>query len=112
VNSTVKSLAFWMVLIVVALLVWNFSAKFQSKETSVTFSEFISWVDSGQVARVTITGSEISGITKANENFRTYAPLQYEGLANRLIERNVIVNAKPEAASPWTALLYSWAPIL
>ncbi len=111
-NSTLRSLVFWMVLIAVALLVWNFSSKFQSKETSVTFSEFISWVDSGQVARVTMTGSEISGITKANENFRTYAPLQYEGLANRLIERNVIINAKPEAASPWTALLYSWAPIL
>ncbi|MCA1583646.1 MAG: ATP-dependent zinc metalloprotease FtsH [Acidobacteria bacterium] len=101
-----------MVLLVVALLVWNFSSKFQSKETPVTFSEFISWVDAGQVARVTITGSEISGITKANENFRTYAPVQYEGLANRLIERNVIVNAKEPTASPWAALLYSWAPIL
>ncbi|MGE0042511.1 MAG: ATP-dependent zinc metalloprotease FtsH, partial [Vicinamibacterales bacterium] len=31
---------------------------------------------------------------------------------NRLIERNVIVQAKEPAASPWAALLYSWAPIL
>ncbi len=35
-----------------------------------------------------------------------------EGLANRLIERGVIVNAKEPTASPWAALLYSWAPIL
>ncbi|MGE3277459.1 MAG: ATP-dependent zinc metalloprotease FtsH [Vicinamibacterales bacterium] len=111
-NSTLKSLVFWMVLVVVALLVWNFSSKFQRNETPVSFSEFIAWVDSGQVARVTITGNEISGTTKANESFRTYAPAQYEGLANRLIERNVIVQAKEPATSPWAALLYSWAPIL
>ena len=111
-NSTVKSLLFWMVLVVVGVLVWNFSTRFQSHDRPVSFSEFMSWVDSGQVARVTITGSEISGLTKANDSFKTYAPDQYEGLANRLIERGVIVNAKEPTASPWAALLYSWAPIL
>jgi cell division protease FtsH len=111
-NSTLKSLLFWMVLVVVGVLVWNFSTRFQTRDRSVSFSEFMSWVDSGQVARVTITGSEISGITKANENFRTFAPTQYEGLANRLIERSVIVQAKEPTASPWASLLYSWAPVL
>jgi cell division protease FtsH len=111
-NSTLKSLVFWMVLVVVGVLVWNFSSKFQRNENPVTFSEFVAWVDAGQVNRVEITGNEISGVTKANENFRTYAPPQYEGLANRLIERNVIVKAKEPTASPWAALLYSWAPIL
>jgi cell division protease FtsH len=112
VNSTVKSLLFWMVLVVVGVLVWNFSTRFQTHDRPVSFSEFMSWVDSGQVARVTITGSEITGLTKANDSFKTYAPGQYEGLANRLIERSVIVNAKEPTASPWAALLYSWAPIL
>ena len=35
-----------------------------------------------------------------------------EGLANKLIERNVAVAAREPTASPWAALLYSWAPIL
>ena len=111
-NSTLKSLVFWLVLIVVGALVWNFSSNFQRKETSVSFSEFVSWVDAGQVDTVTITGSEITGTTKGKEFFRTFAPLQYEGLANRLIEKRVVVNAKEPAASPWAALLLSWAPIL
>ncbi len=111
-NSTLKSLLFWMVLVVVGVLVWNFSTRFQTHDRPVSFSEFMSWVDSGQVARVTITGNEINGISKANESFKTYAPDQYEGLANRLIERNVVVNAKEPTTSPWAALLYSWAPIL
>jgi hypothetical protein len=36
-------------------------------------------VDAGQVERVTITGNDITGVNKANESFRTYAPPQYEG---------------------------------
>ncbi|MFP5379611.1 MAG: ATP-dependent zinc metalloprotease FtsH, partial [Vicinamibacteria bacterium] len=111
-NSTLKSLVFWMVLVVVGVLVWNFSSRLQRNESTISFSEFVSMVDSGQVARVTMTGQEVAGTTKANEAFKTHAPLQYEGLANRLIERNVIVNVKEQAASPWATLLMSWAPIL
>ena len=56
-NTTVKSLLFWVVLAVLAVLIWNFSTKFQQHERTVTFTEFMSWADSGNVARVTITGS-------------------------------------------------------
>jgi cell division protease FtsH len=111
-NSAVKSAVFWIVLLAIAVLVWNFSTTFQRKETPASFSEFVAWVDSGQVARVEITGNEITGTTKANESFRTYSPPQYEGLANRLIERNVIVEAKEPTGSPWVTVLSYWAPIL
>jgi cell division protease FtsH len=111
-NSTVKSLVFWMVMVVVVAVMWNFSSRFQNKETQVSFSEFIGWVDSGQVARVTITGNDLVGVTQAKENFRTTLPLQYEGLVNRLIEKKVVVQAKEPTASPWATLLLSWAPIL
>jgi cell division protease FtsH len=111
-NSAVKSAVFWIVLLVIAVLVWNFSSRFQKNETSASFSEFIAWVDSGQVATVEITGNEITGTTKANESFRTYSPPQYEGLANRLIERNVIVKAYEATGSPWVTVLSYWAPIL
>ena len=111
-SSTLKSLVFWIVLVVVGGLVWNFSTRFQTAAKPETFSEFMAKVDSGQVARARITGNEIAYTTKASDNFRTYAPPQYDGLANRLIERNVVVEAREATASPWAALLYSWAPIL
>ena len=111
-NSTAKSLVFWSILCVVGLLVWNFSSRLQRNENPVPFSEFVSWVDAGQVQRVTIVGNDITGVTKGLENFRTYAPFQYEGLANRLIERGVSVESKAPTESPWAAILYSWAPIL
>ena len=111
-NTTVKSVVFWVAMIVLVALVWNFSSRFQRNESMFSFSEFVSMVDSGQVARVKITGNELTGLTQAKEPFRTYIPFQYEGLVNRLIEKKVIVEAKEPTASPWAALLFSWAPIL
>jgi hypothetical protein len=40
-NSTLKSLVFWMVLIAVAVLVWNFSSRFQRNESATTFSSTV-----------------------------------------------------------------------
>ena len=111
-NSTVRGLVFWMVLVVVVVLIWNFSTQFQVGDDSVTFSEFVRLVDSGQVEGVVLTGNEITGTSTSGSRFRTYAPPQYEGLVNKLVERDVGVTAREAANSPWATLLYSWAPIL
>jgi cell division protease FtsH len=111
-NSTLKSLLFWLVLVVLGVLIWNFSTNFQTREQQISFSEFIQKVDAGQVARVTIsTTGEVTGVGKDRETFRTHAPAQYEGLANRLIDRNVEVVAKL-SGTPWYTALYWSAPIL
>ena len=113
-NSTLKSLLFWMGLVVAAVLIWNFATRYETRDHQLTFSEFMSAVDAGNVQRVVITGQEITGTTKDAQNqvFRTYAPTQYEGLANKLIERGIAVSSKEAAASPWASLLYNWAPFV
>ena len=111
-NPTTRSLLFWMVPVVVVVLIWNLSSQFQTGDTSISFSEFIRWVETGQVDRVELTGNEIVGTSTNGERFRTYAPPQYEGLANKLIERDIVVQARAATTSPWATLLYGWAPIL
>ena len=111
-NPSVRSFAFWMVLVVVVVLIWNFSTDFQTRDESVSFSEFIRMVDSGQVESVTLTGNEVTGSTTSGESFRSFAPPQYEGLVNELVERDVSVSAREAAGSPWATLLYTWAPFL
>ena len=111
-NSTTRSLLFWMFLVVVLVTIWNLSSQFRTGDTPVAFSEFIRWVETGQVDRVELTGNEIVGTSSTGEQFRSYAPPQYEGLANKLIERDVVIQANEAVASPWATLLYSWAPIL
>ena len=103
---------FWMVLMVMLVLIWSLSSQFQTADTPINFSEFIRWVDTSQVDTVELTGNEIVGTSISGERFRTYAPPQYEGLANKLIDQNVVVQARAAVASPWVTLLFSWAPIL
>ena len=117
-NSTLKSLLFWMVLIVVGVLIWNFSTFAQRSENPMQFSVFLQHLEKNEVQSVTMTGNEITGSLntalsgEGGTKFRTYAPPQYEGLGNRLADKNVQITAKPETTSPWATLLYSWAPIL
>ena len=111
-NPSVRSFAFWALVIVVVALIWNFSTTYQAGDDAMSFSEFMRQVETGQVENVTLTGNEVTGTTTSGESFRTFAPPQFEGLVNRLIERDVQVNAEEATGSPWTTLLYSWAPIL
>ena len=111
-TSTMKSLMFWMVLVVLGVVIWNFSTKLQRQDQPISFSDFMSRADAGTVARVEIIGQEIQGWNKNGEVFHTYAPNQYDGLVNKLIDRGVVVKAKEPTASPWASLLYSWGPVM
>ena len=116
-NSTLKSLLFWMVLVVVGVLIWNFSTNLQKGDDEISFSQFLQDVKSKKVASVILEGNDISGKMiggngNGQEKFRTYAPPQYDGLANELEANGVLINARRETASPWASLLYAWAPIL
>ncbi len=117
-NSTLKSLLFWMALVVVLALIWQFSTALNGGGAQITFSEFMTRVKNKEVAEVTFTGNEIAGkytvvdSTGSSKNFSTYVPPSYEGLANKLDDMGVTVNAKRETAGAWTTVLLSWAPII
>ena len=114
-NSTLKSLLFWVLLVVLGMLIWTYSSSWTGgHETKITFSEFLQKVQAKQVAKVKMTGNDIVGEMKDGATkFRTYAPEgHYTGLANELRAAEVDIEADREAVSPWATLLYSWAPIL
>jgi len=105
---------FWIVLVGVGIMIWSVSQSIRPGPDTVLFTDFLEKVNSGQVQSVVMSGNQITGkeTGAAGKEFRTYAPPHYERLGNILQERGVRMEAKPEATSPWTALLYSWAPIL
>jgi cell division protease FtsH len=111
-----KSIVFWVAVVVVAALVYSITKSYGSAHKLEDFSQFMTKVQEEQVERVTATGNEISYVIKGTgETFRTVAPslgLQYEGLIKDLLGRGVDVKILEPTASPWTNLLYSWAPIL
>ena len=111
-NSTLRNLVFWVALVVVGVVIYNLSTMYQTAAKPVGFSDFMAQVREGKVPQVTITGQEITYQDEANQQFRTYAPSQYEALANELFAKGVRVSAKEATVSPWASLLFSWAPTL
>ena len=109
-NPTLRRYVPWMVLVASVLLIWNVST-FQPADTSMPFSEFLRLVDAGEVESVELADNEISGILTGGTRFRSYAPPQYEGLVNQLVEHDVDVDAHDQS-STWDMVLSSWAPML
>ena len=58
-SSTLKSLLFWMTLVVVLALIWQFSSALQTSGTRISFSEFLTRVEQKEFEHVTFLGNEI-----------------------------------------------------
>ena len=94
-----------MVLVVVAVGVWNFSTKFQTQSTDRCRS-VISWRKS-KPARSKRSPSPARKSTASigpikKHSTRTRRP-STKGLANKLIEQGVLVTAKEPTQSPWAS---------
>jgi cell division protease FtsH len=115
-NSTLKSLLFWLVLVVIGALIWQFSAGLQKTEKQVAFTKFMELVKDGQIKSVTISGNEItakttSTDTSADSGYRTFAP-PYPDLVKELRDKNVEIDATRESNTSWTMILLTYAPIV
>jgi cell division protease FtsH len=112
VNATFKTVMLWMSLLVVIFLAWHF-ANIQKKEAPITFSQFMTEVEAGNVAEVTITGNEIKGKkTARGETFKSFAPMGYEKYIDTLLAKKVGVTIERDQTPAWANMLISWAPFL
>jgi cell division protease FtsH len=76
----------------------------------LSYSEFLSLVERGNVVQVIIQGENISGLSSQGP-FRTYVPRDPE-LIKLLRSKDVKITAKPEEDSNWFQILLSWVPML
>jgi hypothetical protein len=111
-NSTPRNLLYWAVAALVIFLFWSVSARIQKEERLLSFSDFMSQLERGHVRRVTFTGNSIGGEFANGRAFRTYVPLQAEGVVDLLLEKGVEVNARDAGTSSWSQSLVNWFPIL
>ena len=99
-NQFSRSIALWLVLGLMFLLLFNIFSRQQPREPEIIFSDFLNQVDKGQVRSVTIQGNLIKGETTANEHFKTYAPYDPD-IVKTLRDKNVNIAAKPAEGDPW-----------
>ena len=107
-----KNFLLWAVIAAVLMMVFNnFQNAGQGKELSYT--EFLSAVESNQVEKVTISGQTITGTQQGGGKFETILPVYDDKLMDTLLSHNVqVLGEKPEKQGFFTQLLLASLPIL
>ena len=96
----------------VMLMLFNLLGPRESNDRKISFSEFISQIESGSVLEVTIRGSQIHVVSDTNGSFQTQAP-NYPALFEILDRHQVRVRVEPtDQTNLFMAILNSWLPMI
>lgn len=112
-NDMAKNLILWLIIAAVLLAVFqNFSPA--ASQENLTYSEFVTAVQSDRVKDVTIQGQTVRGLTHEGKGFEvTLPPIHDPKLMDDLINHGVNVTGKaPEQPSFWQQLFIASFPIL
>jgi cell division protease FtsH len=94
VNTSVKTLIFWAVILVSAIVLWQVArnGNTQAQHTpEISYSEFLSQVNAGNVAKVTIARSRATGNYGTGGAFTVVIPASQEQMLASLQQKNVEV---------------------
>src|SRR5688572_7901014 len=91
-----KSILLWLMLLVLLVVAYDiFQGTAETTNLSkFAFSDFLTKVDDGQVADVSIQGRVIEGHFQDGKPFSTYAP-EYPDLIDKLKQNNVKIDVVP-----------------
>ena len=111
-NTFLRNIGIWLVIGLVMLMLFNLVGPRESNEREISFSEFISQIESGSVLEVTIRGSQIHGVSDTNGSFQTQVP-NYPALFKILDSHQVRVKVEPtDQTNLFMAILNSWLPMI
>jgi len=121
VNSTVKTVLFWLLIGVSALLLWEVvkGAREGQKDKEINFSQFMTDVDQGNIRELTLTVNlnvmEVRGKYRDGSAFHTTALATYftPELLNSLNHKGVMITPRDASnGSLPLQLLGTWAPLI
>ncbi|MGH9532824.1 MAG: ATP-dependent zinc metalloprotease FtsH [Terriglobales bacterium] len=115
-NSTAKTVVFWVLIVVSAILLWQLVVRAGGAglpESEIDFSAFLNHVDQGNVKEVTITGTDVRGTYKdGTALFRTTVPPNYPDMITLLRQKGVTIKVKDNQGGSWSGWLLGLAPVL
>jgi cell division protease FtsH len=120
VNSTVKQILFWVLIIACCLVLWQLfqrNSGLGAHEQDINWTQFLSSVQSDQVQDVTITvtgnACDVHGHFRADKGaFRLTAPGNYSHIYDILDQNHVSVSVKNADGNTWWAWLLQLSPII
>ena len=108
-----RNIAFWVVLLILIMALFQLfnGGQATSSSQTLTYSEFIQRVESGQVSSVTLDGERI--VLKGKDGI-TYLAIKPDGeqITDTLIAKGVEVKAEAQAQSGFMSGLSLWLPFL
>ena len=115
-NPNYRNLALWAIIAVLLIALFNLFQTPQQRGASreIAYSEFLTDLSGGRVKTVTIAGDRITGTYIDNASgFQTYSPGD-PTLVQRLEEKGVTINARPESdgSNSIFGYLISWLPMV
>jgi len=115
VNSTVKTVMFWVFILVCLLLLLNVVTKNQSsgKDTEISYSELFSKVQNNQVQDASIQGNELHGHLKGTKDqFHTTLPAEYGDLDKAMRSAGVNFGIKEPQNNMLLPILFNVGPFI
>jgi cell division protease FtsH len=116
VNSTVRQIVFWVLIIGGAFLLYQvFSGRTGAKETPLNYTQLVEKIDNKQVRKATIVHQqEVTGELINGEHFRTDIanPETEDRITEKMEKGGVEISLKSGTSSQWLFGLISYAPLL
>lgn len=114
-DGTLKTVVFWVVVVISAMLVWQVvRAPQNAGSPEITYSTFITKAQSGEIASVSIAGTQIEGeYRNGSGRFHLTGPSNPSAFLGILQDKGVEIRFRNEnVANPVLRLLGSWAPLI
>ncbi len=114
-NSTLKTIFFWVLIITCLVLLWQVVQKGtgMGREKEVAFSQFLNDAQQGQINDVVVNGSEVQGHYKGEKDgFHVTVPANYPDMYKTLQDHGVSVTVKDTQNNAWLGILLNFSPII
>ena len=119
-NSTIRTILFWLLMVVLAVFLWEMASKGgqSAKDDEPPFTQFLAKVQNGNVKDVTIilspTSAELQGEYREGGRFRnvTVANTAIPDITKSLQDHNVLYNYKEAKNPDWLSWLGTMAPLI
>jgi len=111
-NSTVKQILIWVVLIAAVLCLYTLVSKSMGNQHDqpVSYSDFLHRAQDGKIKEVTIDGNTVTGHFTNNDQFHTTIPANDPEMYPLLMSHGVSVTNKDQNGNYWVSMLVSVAP--
>ena len=116
-NSSVKTIMFWVFILICLLMLWTVVQKSanMSKDTEIPYSDLFDKVQNQQVMDASVQGNEMRGHLKYSpkDQFHTTIPANYEDLEKAMLASKVNFSIKePQNNGLLLPLLFNVGPFV